>query len=82
MPVSEARESHLRVRGVDVHQKKLLGFEGDDAPFAVMLLYSHAIADVERFTAREDRRSGVTLPLGIVPERLVARKFKVENAGT
>ena len=47
-----------------------------------MFRYANAVGDAERFMTAENGCAAVALALGIVPERLIARKLQVELART
>ena len=70
----------MRVGGIDVDEEELGHFEGDDAPFVVMLIDADAVADAEGLMAGEDGCSGVAFLVGGVPIALIAFELKVHLA--
>ena len=47
-----------------------------------MLLDAHSINYIQRFATRKYCSARIALAFGIVPERFIAGKFKVEDSGT
>ena len=74
--VCETHEPLAGIGRVDIYEEKVLQIEGDDAAFAVVLCFSHAIGDRDRFPAAEDRSARVALSFGAVPVGMVTLKVK------
>ena len=74
--VVDALQAVLCVRGVAGEQEKFRVFQRDDAAFMVEIFRADAVDNIHRRVFRKDRRAGVALFLGGIPELLIAGQFQ------
>ena len=78
--VIDARELHLGVRRVHVHEPELGELAGHDASLGIQILVAQTVQHPQRLLAGEHRRARVALLLGGAPVLVVAWQIQLHLA--
>ena len=76
--IVETLEFVLGIGNIDVDEEEVIHLKCNDTPLVVVLVNADTIIDVERSVSGESSRSGISLFIGIVPERLISFKVQVK----
>ena len=79
--VRQAGQFALGIGCIAGHEVVFREFQGDQAPFVVVLVDAHTVADGQGRQAGEDGRAAVAFAVGIVPVLFIARQVQVYLAG-
>ena len=79
--VRQAGQLALGIGGIAGHEVIIGKFQGNQAPFVVVFVDAHAVADGQGGQAGEDGRAAVAFAVGVVPVLFIARQVQVDLAG-